>query len=803
MCQVFNRANTSVKTIIFVTFSLFFSSVLYAQTGSLQQKQYKILGISVSGNTLAEASAIIGNSGLKIGDEITVPGDQTRSAILRLWNLRIFSNIEIEAENFVGDGVYLLIKVEEYPRLEAVEYEGNDELDDDDLNKKINVTKGQIISPQEINKIIKTIKKAYEEEGFLQAEITSELIDVTDKDAKGRKILRLTIDEGSDARIRNVLFYGNKKYDADDLKDELPDIHEKRWWKFWRTGKLEKKKYEEAKKALINFYKKNGFRDAELLADSVIFESDKESIMLKLYLYEGPQYKLRNITWEGNTVFKADVLNARLGFTAGEVFNMEKFEKNLRGNEDQTDVASLYLDNGYLTVSLEPEEIKVGDDSIDVIIRIRERNQFKISSVEIRGNTKTQERVIRRELYVRPGDYFSRSNIIRSIRQLSVLNYFNPERIKPDTKFVDDKNVDIIFEVEEKSSDTFNASVGYSGAFGATGALGLTFNNFDITEPFSGGGGQVLNFDWQFGEGSRYRTFSISFREPWVYDTPTSFGFSIYDTKQEYYYNLRQTGGTISVGRRLKWPDDYFNITWAFRFQRLDVKDVGGLYYYDRTGVTSQFSISQTISRNSVNSPLFPTQGSSISLFTEFAGAPILPGTAAYNKHLFSVDFYTPVFNNQKIALYFGMQYGFIFPYKKDSYIPPIETFYMGGTGLGQAYTTPLRGYDDGSIRPRNPDGRYLYAQNLAKYTAELRFNVALNPIPIYFLAFAEAGNVYENFSKTELFDVKRSAGFGARLLINPIGLLGFDYGYGYDNPFPGVKTPSGWKFHFQFGRGF
>ncbi|MEW5799854.1 MAG: outer membrane protein assembly factor BamA [Bacteroidota bacterium] len=780
-----------------------FSALLCAQTSAPQQTQYKILGISVAGNNLAEPSAIIGNSGLKVGDEISIPGEQTRNAIQRLWNLRIFANIEIEAENVVGDGVYLLIKVEEYPRLEKVEYEGNDELDADDLDKKINLTKGQIISPQEINKLIKIIKKAYEEEGYLQADVKPSIVASDDETAKGRKILKLTIDEGSDARITKVIFYGNAKFDEDDLKGELPDIHEKKWWKFWRTGKLEKKKYDEAKKALINFYKKNGFRDAELLTDSIIFEQDKESITLKLYLFEGPQYKVRNVVWEGNTVFKSDALNTRLGFVSGEVFNMEKFERNLRGNEEQTDVASLYLDNGYLTVSIEPEEVKVGEDSVDIIVRVRERNQFKIASVEIRGNTKTQERVIRRELYVRPGDYFSRSNIIRSIRQLSVLNYFNPEKIKPDTKFVDDKNVDVIFEVEEKSSDTFNASVGYSGAFGATGALGLTFNNFDITEPFSGGGGQVLNFDWQFGEGSRYRTFSISFREPWVYDTPTSFGFSIFDTKQDYYYSLRQTGGTISVGRRLKWPDDYFNITWAFRFQRLDVQDVGGLYYYDRTGVTSQFSISQTISRNSVNSPLFPTQGSNITLFNEIAGSPILPGTASYNKHLFSVDWYTPVMNSQRVALYLGTQFGLIFPYKKDSYIPPIETFYMGGTGLGQAYTTPLRGYDDGSIRPRNPNGRYLYAQNLVKYTAELRFNVALNPIPIYFLAFAEAGNVYEKLAKTNIFDVKRSAGLGARLLINPIGLLGFDYGYGYDNTTPGVKTPAGWKFHFQFGRGF
>ncbi|MFA6456869.1 MAG: outer membrane protein assembly factor BamA [Bacteroidota bacterium] len=777
------------------------SGMLLAQQG-MQPKQYKILGISVAGNKLSEPAAIIGNSGLKIGDEITVPGEQTRNAILRLWNLKIFANVDIQAENFVENGVYLLIVVEEFPRLEKVEYSGNDELDADDLDKKINMTKGQIISPQEVSRITKVIKKAYEEEGYLQAQISSELIDAPDAASKGRKILKYTVDEGYDARVREIQFFGNTHFDDSDLESELPDVNTTSWWKFWRSGKLERKKYDEAKKKLIEFYKKSGFRDAELVSDSVTFSEDKENIILKLVVFEGPQYKIRNITWEGNTVFPTDALQQRLGFQSGEVYNMEKFEQNLRGNQEQTDVASMYLDNGYLTVQIEPEELKVGEDQIDIAIRVRERNQFKIAGVEIRGNTKTQERVIRRELYVRPGDYFSRSNIIRSIRQLSVLNYFNPEKIKPDTKFVDDKNVDVVLDVEEKSSDTFNASVGYSGAFGATGALGLTFNNFDITQPFSGGGGQVLNFDWQFGEGSRYRTFSVSFREPWVYDTPTSFGFSLYDTKQDYYYSIHQQGGTISLGRRFKFPDDYFSATWTFRFQKLDVSNVGSSYYYQE-GKTSQLSISQVIQRNSVNSPLFPTQGSNISLSTEIAGAPLLPGTAQYNKHLFSVDWYMPVFNSSRVAFYFGSQYGAIFPYKKNSYVPYIETFYMGGTGLGQIATTPLRGYEDRSIGPVNVNGQYIPAHAMAKYTAELRFNVALNPIPIYFLAFAEAGNTWENLAKSEMFDLKRSAGLGARLLINPIGLLGFDYGYGYDNVTAGIKSPAGWKFHFQFGRGF
>ncbi len=773
-----------------------------------QQQEYKILGISVVGNKSSETAAIIANAGLNIGDVLNVPGEQTRTAITRLWGLKIFSDIQIDVENFVGDGVYLLIKVEEHPRLDKVEFRGTDELSEDDLLKKINVLKGQIISPQEINKMIKVMKKAYEEDGYLQAQITSEIVPSADTAAHGKVVLRFHVDEGSDVRIGKIVFYGNKFFSSDDLKDEMGDTHEKKWWKFWRTGKLEKKKYVDDKKKLIQFYKKNGFRDAELMSDSIDYTISKDRMALKLFIYEGPQYKIRNITWEGNTVFKTEALNARLGMTAGEMYNMEKFERNLRSNEEQSDVSSLYLDNGYLTMQVEPEETKVGGDSLDIVIKIREHNQFRIGKVDIRGNNKTQERVIRRELYSRPGDYFSRSNIIRSIRQLSVLNYFNPEKIKPDTRFVDDKNVDVVFDVEEKSSDTFNASVGYSGAFGFTGAIGLTFNNFYLAEPFSGGGGQVLNFDWQFGGGSLYtmRTVSLSFREPWMFNTRTSFGFSLYDTETKYTYQIHQTGGTVSLGRRFTFPDDYFSGSWTLRIQKLDVTNGG--FYYGNTGKSNQFSITQVISRNSINSPLFPSQGSNIALTTELSGSPFLPGDVSYSKHIFSTDWYVPLFNSARVALYLGSQFGSLVKFNNtDSKIPPIEYFNMGGTGIGYVNTTQLRGYEDRSIGVGNLSYGEYGGTVMEKVTAELRFNVSLNPIPIYFLAFAEGGNVWDRIGSAELFDLKRSAGLGARLLINPIGLLGFDYGYGFDSVVSSAAgvpiEPSGWKFHFQFGRGF
>jgi outer membrane protein insertion porin family len=310
----------------------------------------------------------------------------------------------------------------------------------------------------------------------------------------------------------------------------------------------------------------------------------------------------------------------------------------------------------------------------------------------------------------------------------------------------------------------------------------------------------VLSFDWQFGEASRYQTFSISFREPWLFDTPTSFGVSLYDTKQDYYYSLRQTGGTISLGRRLKWPDDYFRADWIFRFQLID--NYSTSYLYDRIGRFDQLSITQVISRNSIDNPLFPSRGSNISLSNEFSGPPLLPGDAEYTKHLFSVDWYAPIMNSSRFALYIGSQFGAILRFRNNSYVPTIEQFWMGGTGLGMVATTALRGYDDRSIGPVDVSGNVLPGTVMEKHTAEIRFNVSLNPIPIYLLGFAEGGNVWDGLGNAEFFDLKRSAGLGARLLINPIGLLGFDYGYGFDSTNPN-GSPAGWHFHFQFGKGF
>jgi outer membrane protein insertion porin family len=770
-----------------------------AQRTQPQQEVLKILGISIEGNTLADPAAIIANSGLRIGDNITVPGDQVGQAIHKLWSLKIFDDIQVGIDRRVGDGVYLVIKVHELPRFERIHYSGLHDLSEDDIMKKLNLIRGQVLPADELVVIRREIKKLYEKDGYLLAEVnvSTEPAD----SSKNRVIVNVDIDEGPEVQVDNIMFSGNHAVSDGDLRGAMENTSQKHWWKFWSSAKFDRKKFEEDKDLIVQYYRKNGYRDAEILGDSIWYADNKKDMNILIRVREGVQYYIRHITWQGNTVYSDAVLNERLGVRPGEVYNAEKLEKNLRGNDSQTDVASLYLDNGYLRFNLEPVETRVGADSVDIQVNVYEMNQFRIGHVAIKGNTKTQDKVIRRELYTRPGDYFSRAAIMRSLRQLQQLNYFNPEKLKPDYQMVDDKTVDLTYEVEEKSSDNINASVGYSGAFGVTGALGFTINNFSITDPLSGGAGQILNFQWEFGATSIYRTFSLGFTEPWLFDTPTLFGVSLFDTRQSYTFDLEMMGGSIRVGRRFRWPDDYFRGDWILSGQRNDVRN--GLGYYPE-GVTSQVSITQIISRNSTDNPIFPTEGSNVSLSTQISGGPFLPGNVEFVKWGFQADWYIPVFNSRKFALYLSSMYGSITPLGSGSgNISPIDYYSMGGTGLGYVNTTPLRGYADQSVGPTLPGSSIIAGRAMTKQTAELRFAVSINPIPIYLLAFAEGGNVYESPAKANFFDLKRSVGLGARVQINPIGLIGFDEGYGFDDVSPKDGKPDGWHFHFVFGRGF
>lgn len=828
---------TNLKNLLKYSFviTLLIPIVIYPQ---LQKTTYHILGITVVGNKTADANTIIANSGLKVGDEISMPGDQTNSAIQRLWNLGIFEDVQIIIEKKIDNGVFLQIKIKEYPRLEQFVIKGNDEISEDNINKKITIVRGQTLKPQEVERIIQKIKELYIDEGYLNAKITplyytfskadtsDDEITVTwrnEKDfsqeykttyelkkavsfnsidrIKERILVMLDIQEGEEVKIRSIVFNGNNAFDDDDLKSEFEDTKEKKWWKFWASGNFKKDKFEKDKELLEKFYQKNGYRDFVILRDTLIYSEDKKKVDVVIDVYEGNQYKVRNIIWEGNTVYSDEVLNSRLDFKKGEIFNYEKFNQNLHYNEKQSDVSSLYQDNGYLGFSIDVKEQKVADDSVDIIIRLNEGNRFKIGKVDIQGNEKTKDKVIRRELYTIPGYYFSRGLILRSLQQLANLQYFNSESLYKsgiDYRPVNDSTVNLIYKVEEKSSDYLNASVGYSGAFGFSGAIGFTLTNFSITEPFQMGGGQILNFNWQFGVGNFYRTFSLGFTEPWLMDTPTSVGFDLFDTRQRYVYDMRQSGISFRLGRRLTWPDDYFYVQGSFRFQYNDIIDGGGFYVQ---GLTRQYTIGTAISRTDIDNPIFPSRGSKFAFNAELSGGPLLPGNVDYYKLDLTTDWYKSLFNSNRFVLYANTNFGYIHNLGDFKKINPFDFYYMGGSGLIIA-TTPLRGYEDRSLGLVDEGGNIIGSRVMVKYTFEFRTALALEPIPIYLLAFAEAGNVFFDIKQTNFFDLKRSVGVGARILINPIGLLGFDYGYGFDRRSVDGKNPQ-WLFHFQFGKGF
>jgi len=814
-------------------------SILISAKSFAQNKQvvYNVLGIRVEGSTSADPSTIIANSGLRVGDEIKVPGDKTINAIKRLWSLNIFSDIRLIAEKKIGNGIFLLIKVKEYPRIEKAEVEGNDEISTDDIREKISFVRGQILKPQDIYTVKNKILKLYYDDGYLNAKINAVEFVFEKADTAGKKIkvtwrnkkdfsdeysteydynpkiksnligkikkrvlLLFRIKEGEKVKVNHIEFIGNKAFDDDKLKSQFDNTEEAKWWKFWSSAKFNKKDFEKDKEALKKFYWKHGYRDFVILGDTLIYSKDRKKLNIVISLYEGPQYKVRNIIWEGNTVYPDEVLTKRLDFKKGDIFDYDKFNQNLHFNKNQNDVSSLYQNNGYLGFRLEPTEKVVGKDSLDIFIKVVEGRRFKIGDVVITGNDKTEDKVIRRELYTIPGSYFNRRDLFRSIQQLANLKYFNVEKLYQkgvDYRPANDSTVNLIYKVEEKSSDYLNASIGYSGSFGFSGSVGVTLTNFSLAHPFKMGGGQILNFNWQFGVGNFYRTLTLGFTEPWFMDTPTLVGFEVFDTRQRYFYDLRQTGGTIKVGRRLKWPDDFFYIQGLARFQYNDIID--GRNFYTE-GLSRQYTLGLTLTRTDIDNPIFPSRGSKFSFNSELSGGPFLPGNVDYYKIDFNFDVYKRLLNTDRLALYTGLSLGYIHELKAGTPINPFEYYFMGGNGLIIA-TTPLRGYDDRTVGPRNSNGDVIGGRVMEKFTVELRAAATLEPMPIYFLVFAEAGNVFYDLPQTNPFDLKKSVGVGARILINPIGLIGFDFGYGFDRRSVDGKAPK-WLFHFQFGKG-
>ncbi len=767
---------------------IFTSLILIAFSGKLSfgqvgaRKTVKLAAVRVEGNTSADANFIKLNSGLT--ENALVSGEGIQKAIKQLWALNMFSDIQVIMEKEVAGSVFLVLKVEEYPRLEKIELEGNKKIKKKDIEKELSFYKGQVVGPQESKKAAKKIKKLYAEKGYLLAEVEPKLREGAENK---RVILRFKINEGNKVQIEGINFQGNTAFTDKKLRKAFKETQENGFW-FFGGGDFDREKYEEDLKHLIGFYNKEGFRDAETVKDSIYYGPQKKAMYIDVWVEEGQQYYFGDITWEGNELFEVEQLELLLDFKKGDVYNKEKLDKAVFEK-----VGNVYYDTGYIFARIEPQEKPVGKDTVDIHFRITEGNAVKINKIHIAGNNKTKEKVIRRELRIMPGDVFSREALVRSQRDIFVLNYFAD--VRPDVAPISDELVDIAIEVDEKSTDTANMSAGFSERDKLIGSIGVTMNNFF-------GNGQILSFDWNFGRA--FRSFALSFTEPWFLDSPTLVGLSFFDTKRDSRfigYDQRSQGASIRLGRRLRWPDNFFRTDWIYRIDRTDLSNfdprilqVNPILAQQAWPLTTS-GVTQIISRNSLDRPEFPTSGSRFSISTELTGGP-MGGNVSFHKHILQNEWFSPLIWN--FVLFNNMHAGYIEGFGDDiDNIPFLELFFMGGEGLSRSI--PLRGYDDPLSGVVNRTG----GQVMFKYTTEIRFPIAPNPT-IFGLAFAEAGNTWESLSKTDLYDLRRSMGVGIRIFMPMLGIIGFDYAYGFDNIDLDTGRKFGeWKPHFVFGRSF
>ena len=780
-----------------------------------KKELYTVTAISFSGLQSLSEQELTASIPLKVMDKITIPGTELSGALQYIWKLQLFSDITVEKNDLGQNNIALKFTVTELPALDQVTFTGNSKLNSEDLKKTAALVTGKKISPQELLTAANKIEKSYAAKGYLTAEAKFKL----EESGKNQVKALFSITEGPKVSIEKITFHGNTAFSQKKLRGVFKETNQNSWWrKIFGTPKLDNEKFGEDKNLLVEFYRDNGYRDARIVSDAISYTDDKKGLFLDIYLEEGLKYHIRNITWTGNSKAFAttEILDRTFRIKQGDLYSPKLIQERLNFSQDNSDVSSLYLDRGYLSFKTNIEELIIKPDQVDLVITMNEGEQFQFNTILIKGNTKTKDHVIRRELYTIPGDMFSRKNVVRSIRELSMLNYFDPQQITPDIQPNQDNNtVDMTYNVTEKQTDTFNASVGYSGS-GVTGALGVTFSNFSLQDifnreaykPLPHGDGQQLGLQWQFGS-YNYNTLSLSFTEPWAFGGPTAVGFSAFKTHRSYYFdtndvnnatNIDQYGTTLSIGRRLTWPDDYSSVNWKLKY----IHSEGGLLspvYNDINAPTKadEFSITQTLSRNSIDSPLYPRRGSKNWITAELAGGP-LPGTVDFYKFTESSSFYFPI--TKDVIWNVAMQHGYLSTFSKSDYIPYTEYFYMGGTGMSSLPTIPLRGYDDRSLGSTHGDSGLYNGTIYSKFTSELRYPFTLSPsISIYGLVFAEAGGLWENAQAVDFSKLKKSAGLGLRLYLPIIGQIGLDYGYGFDavESIP-LKTKQGWSFMFSFG---
>ena len=788
------------------------------QSADANKDLYAVTAVSFTGLETLKKKEITASLPLKAGDRISIPGPELAGAMQYLWQLQLFSDISVQQTDLGQKNISLTFSVKEMPLLDKVTFEGNKQLDTDEVRRKAGIVAGKRISQQELLTAVNKLEKLYASKGYLTAGAEFHLQDT----GKNHVNAVFSITEGTKVSIEKITFHGNNAFDQKKLRGVFSETHQNAWWrKIFGSPKLETDKFNDDKYLLVEFYRNNGFRDARVSRDAISYTDDKKGLILDIYLDEGQKYYIGNITWTGNTKDFAttDLLNTTFKIKKGDIYNAKLIQERLNFSQDNGDVSSLYLDRGYLSFKAKLEEKVVKPNLVDLDISMVEGEPYQLNTINIKGNIKTKDQVIRRELYTVPGDMFSRQNVVRSIRELSMLNYFDPEQITPDIQPNPENNtVDLTYNVIEKQTDTFNTSVGYSST-GFVGSLGLTFSNFSLSDmfdrdayqPLPQGDGQKLGIQWQFGS-DNYKTLSLSFTEPWAFGTPTAVGFSVFDTHTAYIYNsdgvtptiMDQYGTTLSVGRRLTWPDDYFSINWKLKYLHTS----GGLLslYASQANAPNQadeYSITQTITRNSIDSPIYPRRGSKNSISGELAGGP-LPGTVDFYKIIGSSSWFFPI--TKKFVLNVSTEHGYLGTFSNNDYIPYTDFFYMGGSGMSTLPTVPLRGYNDRSLGsnlyPNDPSSTLYGGKFYSKFSSELRYPLTMSQsVSIYALAFVDAGNLWQNTQSVNYADLKKSAGLGLRLYLPIIGQIGLDYGYGFNavDSIPNKKQ-QGFSFTFSFG---
>ena len=811
-------------------------------------RTYEIGGIMVNGADNLNNSTLVAITGLSIGETIKIPGDEITKAMTKLWDQGLFADVNISIEKVLGNIAFLTINLKEHPRLSKFKFKGKKVRKSDitTLKEDLKLMRGKVLTQNLINNSINTIQKYYINKGFYN--VTVDYLTTTDTATANSKNLIFNINKERKIKIKEIIVKGRHKilnvnktilnrkdsiYAISNykLKKSMKETKSKSFWRFWKASKFIDKNYEDDKNNIISKYNEVGYRDARIEYDTAYMNSDN-TMTVEIAINEGDPYKFGDITFIGNTVHSSEELSRQLGIKNNDIFDQSVLDARLFGSIEGTDISSLYLDDGYLFFNATPVEIAATNRKIDLEIRIYEGEQARINKVMVKGNTKTNDHVIMRELRTRPGDLFKRSDIMRSQRELAQMQYFNPEKfdVKVDPDNVRNK-VDITYIVEEKSSDQIQLQGGW-GAGRIVGSLGLSFNNFstrnifkkDKWTPLPSGDGQILSLSAS-STGINYQNYTVSFTEPWLGGKkPNSLSGSLYRSissngqQGDAIQAVKITGISLGLRKRLQFPDDYFSLYNGVSFQQYELINSQSFFSFSN-GFSNNANYTIRLGRNSVDQLIFPRRGSDFSLslkvtppYSMFDAVKDYSTISDQEKYSW-IEYYKWKFKSSwfsaftdKLVLNTRVEMGLLGAYDKGLGIAPFERFYVGGDGMsGMGYQfdgrelISLRGYSNNSIGPSPTTGATIYN----KYTTELRYAISLNPSStVYALSFLEAGNAWDSFDNFNPFGVKRSAGFGVRIMLPMIGMMGLDYGWGLDD-IPGNPNANGGQFHFSIGQQF